>query len=43
MLNEFRDFLVLVPLMIVASVVLKRERYWRYLLLAFFFTVRASP
>lgn len=37
MLNEFRNFLLLIPLMIVASVVLQRERYWRYLLLAFFF------
>ena len=36
MLNEFRNFLLIVPLIIVASVVLKRERYWRYLLLAFF-------
>jgi len=36
MLNEFRDFLLLVPLMIVSSVVLKRQSYWRYLLLAFF-------
>src|SRR6266404_2765315 len=36
MLNEFRDFLLLVPLMIVSSVVLKRQSYWRYLLMAFF-------
>lgn len=36
MLNEFRDFLLLVPLMIVSSVVLARKAYWRYLLLAFF-------
>ena len=36
MLNEFRNFLLLVPLMIVLSAVLKRESYWRYLLLAFF-------
>ena len=36
MLNEFRDFLLLVPLMIVGSVVLQRESYWRPLLLAFF-------
>jgi len=36
MLNEFRNFVLLIPLMIVASVVLQRERYWRYLLLAFF-------
>jgi hypothetical protein len=38
MLNEFRNFLVLIPLIIVASVVLRREQYWRYLLLAFFLT-----
>jgi hypothetical protein len=37
MLNEFRAFLLLVPLMIVGPVVLQSERYWRYLLLAFFF------
>lgn len=37
MLNEFRSFLLLVPIMIVGPVVLQRERYWRYLLLAFFF------
>jgi len=36
MLNEFRNFLSIIPLIIVASVVLQRERYWRYLLLAFF-------
>jgi hypothetical protein len=36
MLNEFRNFLLLIPLMIVATAVLERERYWRYLLLAFF-------
>jgi hypothetical protein len=36
MLNEFRDFLLLVPLMIVSAVVLERRSYWRYLLLAFF-------
>src|SRR5207302_7061004 len=36
MLNEFRNFLLLIPLTIVATVVLQRERYWRYLLLAFF-------
>ncbi|HYR76622.1 MAG TPA: hypothetical protein VEM96_12355 [Pyrinomonadaceae bacterium] len=36
MLNEFRDFLLLVPLMIVSSVVLERQSYWRYLLLALF-------
>jgi len=36
MLNEFRDFLLLVPLIIVCSVVLERQSYWRHLLLAFF-------
>ena len=36
MLNEFRNFLLIIPLMIVTAVVLQRERYWRYLLLAFF-------
>jgi len=36
MLNEFRNFLLLVPVMIVSSVVLERRSYWRYLLLAFF-------
>jgi hypothetical protein len=36
MLNEFRDFLLLIPLMIVVSVVLRNERYWRALLVAFF-------
>ena len=36
MLNEFRNFVLLIPLIIVASVVLQQERYWRYLLLVFF-------
>jgi hypothetical protein len=36
MLNEFRNFFLLIPLMIVASVVLRWKNYWRYLLLAFF-------
>jgi hypothetical protein len=36
MLNEFRNFLLLIPLMIVASVVLQQRNYWRLLLLAFF-------
>lgn len=36
MLNEFRNFLLLVPVMIVLSVVLQRRSYWRYLLVAFF-------
>jgi hypothetical protein len=38
MLNEFRNFLLLIPLLIVAPVVLLRQNYWRYLLLAFFLT-----
>lgn len=37
MLNEFRNFLLLIPLMIVMAVVLQQQRYWRYLLLSFFF------
>lgn len=37
MLNEFRNFVLIIPLMIVASVVLHRPRYWRYLVLSFFF------
>ena len=36
MLNEFRNFLLLVPLMIVATVVLEQRDNWRRLLLAFF-------
>ena len=36
MLNEFRDFLLLIPLLIVLSVVLERQSYWRYILMAFF-------
>jgi hypothetical protein len=36
MLNEFRDFLLLIPLIIVAPFVLQRDRYWKYLILAFF-------
>ncbi|MFS8086608.1 MAG: hypothetical protein ACMG6H_13325, partial [Acidobacteriota bacterium] len=36
MLNEFRNFVLFVPLVIVTAVVLQRERYWRHLLLAFF-------
>src|SRR6266404_4197129 len=36
MLNEFRDFLLLIPVMIVSSVVLERKSFWRYLLVAFF-------
>jgi hypothetical protein len=38
MLNECRNFILFIPLMIVASVVLEREAYWRYILLAFFAT-----
>lgn len=36
MFNEFRNFVLLVPLMIVTAVILQWPRYWRYLLLAFF-------
>lgn len=36
MLNEFRDFVLLIPLMVVTSMVLNDRRYWRYLLVAFF-------
>jgi len=36
MLNEFRNFLLLIPLMIVATVVLREGDNWRRLLLAFF-------
>ncbi|HLN98956.1 MAG TPA: hypothetical protein VK208_10890 [Pyrinomonadaceae bacterium] len=36
MFNEFRDFLLLIPLMITASAVLEKQSYWRYLLVAFF-------
>jgi len=36
MLNEFRDFLLLIPLLIVSSVVLDRPSYWRHLLTALF-------
>jgi hypothetical protein len=36
MLNEFRDFLLLVPVMVVTCIVLERRSYWRHLLLAFF-------
>src|SRR6266481_5917616 len=30
------DFLLLIPVMIVSSVVLERKSFWRYLLVAFF-------
>ncbi|MFS8084624.1 MAG: hypothetical protein ACMG6H_03275 [Acidobacteriota bacterium] len=36
MLNEFRDFLLLVPLIIVATVALRQRDNWRRLLLALF-------
>jgi len=36
MLNEFRDFLLFIPIMIIVPIVLQRENYWRLLLLAFF-------
>lgn len=36
MLNEFRDFLMLIPLLIVAPIVLQSERNWRHLITAFF-------
>jgi hypothetical protein len=36
MLNEFRNFLLLIPLMIVATVVLRQPNNWRRLLLALF-------
>jgi hypothetical protein len=36
MLNEFRNFLLLIPLMIVTTVVLQQRHNWRRLLLAFF-------
>src|ERR1051326_452706 len=36
MLNEFRNFVLLIPLMIVATVVLRRRHTWRLLLWAFF-------
>ena len=35
MLNEFRNFLLLIPLMIVATVVLRQRHNWQWLLLAF--------
>ena len=36
MLNEFRNFLLLIPLMVVTTVVLQQRHNWRRLLLAFF-------
>ncbi len=36
MLNEFRDFLLFIPLLVVAGVVLQQRHYWRVLLRAFF-------
>jgi hypothetical protein len=41
MLNEFRNFALFIPLMIVASVILDQEHYWRYVLLTFFLTSSA--
>lgn len=37
MLNEFRAFVLLIPLLMVGKAVLQKREYWRYLLLAFFF------
>jgi hypothetical protein len=36
MFSEFRCFLILIPLLLVAQIVLKEQRHWRNLLLAFF-------
>lgn len=36
MFNEFRNFVLLIPLLIVSSSVLERKSYWRHLWLAFF-------
>ena len=36
MLNEFRNFLLFIPLLIVVTIVLERKKYWRLLLLAFY-------
>jgi hypothetical protein len=36
MFNEFRDFVLLIPLLIVCSAVLERKSYWHHLWLAFF-------
>ena len=36
MLNEFRNFFLLIPLMVVTTVVLQRPHNWRRLLLAFY-------
>jgi len=36
MLNEFRNFLLLIPLIIVAPIVLQRRKMWRYLIGGFF-------
>jgi len=36
MLSEFRDFLLLIPLLIVTPIVLQTERNWRHLVIAFF-------
>ncbi len=36
MFNEFRDFLLFIPLLIVVPIVLERQRNWRYVVAAFF-------
>ena len=36
MLNEFRNFLLFIPLLIIVTMVLDKQKYWRWLLLAFF-------
>jgi len=36
MFSEFRDFLLLIPLLVVAPIVLQSERNWRHLVTAFF-------
>lgn len=36
MLNEFRNFLLFIPLLIIVTMALERQKYWRWLLLAFF-------
>jgi hypothetical protein len=36
MLNEFRSFLLFIPLLIIVTMVLDNQKYWRWLLLAFF-------
>jgi hypothetical protein len=36
MLNEFRDFVLFIPLLVVAALVLNKQKYWKPLLVAFF-------